>query len=267
MVVFLLHEANDANRLSSHGDISSIILYAIQTRPTDPRTASRRPPPALSPAGVPGDEHRRHLAEAGISSKETLYRHYANKEALFVDVLSHLTLEQPGFSEKCAALPMPQDLPQLGQALTQLSREILSMMSQPGYLPLVRMIIAEAPRFPQQGTLFFSTVTQRGLAIMTALLRAAREQQFIADMHARRCGAHVALQMRILPFSFFAYNFFIHPILCDSLDTNMVDKYSQLVDYSWFSVHRCSNGGYVWISQTHTRNLSRFSISMGCSIG
>ena len=39
------------------------------------------------------------LAEAGISSKETLYRHYANKEALFVDVLSHLTMEQPGFSE------------------------------------------------------------------------------------------------------------------------------------------------------------------------
>src|SRR6266516_2741413 len=86
------------------------------------------------------------LAEADISSKETLYRHYANKEALFVDVLSHLTMEQPG------------------------------------YLPLVRMIIAEAPRFPQLGTLFFSTVTQRGLAIMTALLQAAREQQIIADI-------------------------------------------------------------------------------------
>ena len=83
------------------------------------------------------------LAEAGISSKETLYRHYANKEALFVDVLSHLTLEQPGFSEKLAALPTPHDLPSLQQALTMLAREILSMMSQPGYLPLVRMIIAE----------------------------------------------------------------------------------------------------------------------------
>src|SRR5713226_8482470 len=47
------------------------------------------------------------LAEAGISSKETLYRHYANKEALFVDVLSHLTMEQSGFSEKLAALPSP----------------------------------------------------------------------------------------------------------------------------------------------------------------
>ena len=122
------------------------------------------------------------LAEAGISSKETLYRHYASKEELFVDVLAHLTMEQPGFSEKLSALPTPHDLLSLRQALTTLAREILSMMSQPGYLPLVRMIIAEAPRFPQLGTLFFSTVTQRGLAIITALLQEAREQQIIADI-------------------------------------------------------------------------------------
>src|SRR5947199_7236206 len=120
------------------------------------------------------------LLEAGVSSKETLYRHYASKEALFVDVLSHLTMEQPGFPEKLAALPTPHDLPSLQQALTMLAREILSMMSQPGYLPLVRMIIADAPRFPQLGTLFFSTVTQRGLAIMTTLLQEAREQKIIA---------------------------------------------------------------------------------------
>jgi AcrR family transcriptional regulator len=122
------------------------------------------------------------LAEAGISSKETLYRHYANKEALFVDVLSHLTMEQPGFSEKLAILPPPHDLPSLQVSLTQLSREILSMMCQPDYLPLVRMIIAETPRFPQLGTLFFSTVTARGLAILTALLQKAREQEITADV-------------------------------------------------------------------------------------
>ncbi len=122
------------------------------------------------------------LVEAGISSKETLYRYYSNKEALFIDVLSHLTMEQPGFSEKLAVLPTPNDLQSLREALLQLSREILSMMYQPGYLPLVRMIIAEAPRFPQLGTLFFSTVTQRGLNIITSLLQAARAQQVIADI-------------------------------------------------------------------------------------
>src|SRR5215813_9806214 len=117
------------------------------------------------------------LAEAGISSKETLYRHYANKEALFVDVLSHLTLEEPAFAEQLARLPAPHDLPSLHQTLTNLSREILSLMCQPDYLSLVRIIIAEAPRFPQLGTLFFSTVPQRGLAMVTKLLKQASAQR------------------------------------------------------------------------------------------
>src|SRR5215470_6160266 len=89
------------------------------------------------------------LVEAGISSKETLYRYYSSKEALFVDVLSHLTMEQPGFAEKLASLPIPENVASLHQALLQFSREIISMVYQPGYLPLVRMIIAESPRFPQ----------------------------------------------------------------------------------------------------------------------
>jgi len=122
------------------------------------------------------------LEEAGISSKETLYRHYANKEALFVDVLSHLTMEQPGFSDKLAALPTPHDLSSLQQGLTYLSCEIVSMISQPGYLSLVRMIITESQRFPQLGSLFFSTVTQRGVSLIIALLQSAREQHLIADI-------------------------------------------------------------------------------------
>jgi AcrR family transcriptional regulator len=122
------------------------------------------------------------LAEAGVSSKETLYRHYANKEALFIDVLSHLTMEQPGLGERLAALPAPHDLPALRQALTQLARELLWMVSQPGYLPLVRMIIAEGPRFPQLATIFYTTVTQRGLGLIRAVLDEARERHLIADI-------------------------------------------------------------------------------------
>lgn len=122
------------------------------------------------------------LAEAGVSSKETLYRHYTGKEELFVDVLEHMIQEQPGFSTWLAELPHPQDLPSLRQALTQLSHEILSIMSQPEYLALVRMIIAESSRFPQLGSLFFSTITQRGLTIIMAMLQAARKQHVVADV-------------------------------------------------------------------------------------
>src|SRR5713101_6283380 len=103
------------------------------------------------------------LAEAGISSKETLYRHYASKEFLFVDVLGNLTLEQPRFSSQLSEMPTPHDLLSLRQILVTLSREILSMMSQPEYLTLLRVIIAEMPRYSQLGLLFYATVPHRGL--------------------------------------------------------------------------------------------------------
>jgi TetR/AcrR family transcriptional repressor of mexJK operon len=117
---------------------------------------------------------------AGVASKETLYRHYPSKEKLFIDVVGHLTMEQPGFSAIVAALPEPRDLPALRQALTTLANEILSLMRQPDYLPLLRILIAETARFPELGPLFFAAVPQRGLAIITSLLRAARDHNVIA---------------------------------------------------------------------------------------
>jgi TetR/AcrR family transcriptional repressor of mexJK operon len=122
------------------------------------------------------------LAEAGFSSKETLYRYYASKEDLFVDVLGHLTLSQPRISSKLSALPATHDLPSLSEALATVAREILSIMIQPEYLALLRIIIAETPRFPQLGPLFRATVPERGLFILTNLLQQAREQDIIADV-------------------------------------------------------------------------------------
>src|SRR5690242_5168319 len=84
------------------------------------------------------------LAEAGIASKETLYRYYASKEELFTAVLER--------------------------------------MSQPEYLALLRITMAEAPRFPQLGPLFVSTVPQRGLALVTTLLQEARARKIITDI-------------------------------------------------------------------------------------
>jgi TetR/AcrR family transcriptional repressor of mexJK operon len=122
------------------------------------------------------------MAEAGIASKETLYRHYASKEELFVDVLGHLTLEQPRPSSVIAHLPAINDLQALRVALSTIAREILSIMIQPEYLALLRMIIAETPRFPQLGTLFRANVPQRALNYFMALLQQAREQGIIAGV-------------------------------------------------------------------------------------
>lgn len=122
------------------------------------------------------------LAEAGIASKETLYRHYASKEELFADVLRQVTLEQPHFAAQLSQLPPIHDLAALRQSLTILSRELLSLMIQPEYQALVRMIVTEMPRFPQLGQLYRASVPEHALVVLTMLLRQASEHNLIADI-------------------------------------------------------------------------------------
>lgn len=122
------------------------------------------------------------LAEAGISSKETLYRYYASKEELFAAVMSQLTVDELGFAGWREELPKPHDLAALRQVLIILAREVLTRMSQPEYLALLRIIIAETPRFPQLGPLFVSTIPQRGIATVKTLLGEARAREIIADV-------------------------------------------------------------------------------------
>ncbi|WP_371865759.1 TetR/AcrR family transcriptional regulator C-terminal domain-containing protein [Dictyobacter kobayashii] len=81
-----------------------------------------------------------------------------------------------------AELPGPRDLQTLRVALTMVAREILSVMMQPEYLALLRIIMAETPRFPQIGQLFKAAVPERGLTILATLLQQAREHKIVAEI-------------------------------------------------------------------------------------
>src|ERR1700712_3909810 len=91
------------------------------------------------------------MAAAGIASKETLYRYYPGKEELFLDVLRSLTVERPHFPQLTENTPGPATIEELETLLKTAIREILATMFQPEYLAVIRIIIAELPRFPQLG--------------------------------------------------------------------------------------------------------------------
>jgi TetR/AcrR family transcriptional repressor of mexJK operon len=107
--------------------------------------------------------------EAGVS-KETLYRYYDSKEDLFADVLQQMTLEQIPQAD-VESLPGLEDRESLRLALLQLVQKLVAVMMQPAYLGLLRIIVAETPRFPQLGALFRVTVPEQSLASLTALFR------------------------------------------------------------------------------------------------
>ncbi|GHO94979.1 TetR family transcriptional regulator [Reticulibacter mediterranei] len=121
-------------------------------------------------------------AEAGVS-KQTLYSYYTNKEDLFADVLQQLTLNNP-HNQLLAIDHMPdlKDHDALRAALMTLAQEIATIMMQPEYLALLRVIIAETPRFPQLATRFRTTVPERSLAYIAALLKQAQEEGLITHI-------------------------------------------------------------------------------------
>jgi TetR/AcrR family transcriptional regulator, mexJK operon transcriptional repressor len=130
-------------------------------------------------AGFEGASMDAIALEARVS-KQTLYRYYQNKETLFVAVLSQLALQHLSERPWLSLRNTPMDsLPTLERALTRWAQEMIQQLMQPGYLGLLRLLIAELPRFPQLGALFTQAIPQQGGAYLKDLLMSAREQGII----------------------------------------------------------------------------------------
>lgn len=109
-------------------------------------------------------------AEAGVS-KQTLYRYYASKDRLFVDVLTGLTV---GRVEARVSELMPAtrlDRPRAEKVLETLGFRLVAMLLDPTYLALLRVVIAEADEFPELGRHFHEIVIPRGSAALGNILR------------------------------------------------------------------------------------------------
>ncbi len=119
-------------------------------------------------------------AAAGVS-KQTLYRYYETKAALFADVLGQLIAE-PG--------PLLKDPPtgsrlrtkaNLKTLLTSLSQDYLARILEPRQVALLRVVIAEGSRFPELTESFRSTLPAVGGAIFIDALERGRAAGLIAD--------------------------------------------------------------------------------------
>jgi AcrR family transcriptional regulator len=123
--------------------------------------------------------------EAGVS-KETLYRYYPGKDAIFADVLGRLTADRPHDSPLAVLESAdPASIEELRLVLTTVAERISAFMFQPDYLALVRVTVAEEPRFPELGALFRKRVAERVRTEVEELFRQAHERGLIERSDAR----------------------------------------------------------------------------------
>ncbi len=133
---------------------------------------------------------------AGVS-KPTLYRYYENKEALFADILRDLTRKRIWSDLPTATLESGvRSRAGLTSVLTAIAQSVIHQLLDPTYVGLLRVLIAEIPRFPHLADLFRAAVLGEGPHVLSSVLQ-------------RACAAGVVT----LPHPEVAARLFIGPLL------------------------------------------------------
>ena len=90
------------------------------------------------------------IAEAAGASKETLYRHFENKEQMFAEIISRKTRQISGPDAPMARGGRPEAV------LTALGTNLLTAIVTGEASCLFRIVVAEATRSPELGNLFYA---------------------------------------------------------------------------------------------------------------
>jgi AcrR family transcriptional regulator len=117
---------------------------------------------------------------AGVS-KQTLYRYYETKAALFADVLGQLIAEPAPIVKDLSNGSHLRTRANLKTLLTGLSQDYLARILEARQLALLRVVIAEGSRFPELTESFRSTLPAVGGAIFVAALERGRAAGLIAN--------------------------------------------------------------------------------------
>ena len=117
---------------------------------------------------------------AGVS-KQTVYKHFADKESLFSEIVTSAVDEagDPVFAEVLRL----EDTGDLEADLRGFARRLLERVMQPRILQLRRLVIGEAGRFPELGRTFYDQGPRRTIAALATVFErlAARGALHVGD--------------------------------------------------------------------------------------
>jgi TetR/AcrR family transcriptional repressor of mexJK operon len=113
------------------------------------------------------------VAATAAVSKQTVYKHFSDKETLFREVVSNVVRAREG-GIGADFLLKPEGT--IGELLQSFGRTFLKGVMQPEVLKLRRLVIGEVGRFPEIGHVFYDlgpkrAAEQLGLALHEAAIR------------------------------------------------------------------------------------------------
>jgi AcrR family transcriptional regulator len=104
------------------------------------------------------------IAARAAVSKQTVYKHFADKGQLFQEIVTN-TVDEASDPVQAEVRSL-QDSGDLEADLRDLARRQLAKVMQPRLLALRRLVIAEAGRFPELGRVFYERGPGRTMAAL-----------------------------------------------------------------------------------------------------
>jgi len=118
------------------------------------------------------------VAALAAVSKPTVYKHFADKERLFYELV--LATTDPMSDLVGLIAEAFTDAHDLERDLRAFARRFSSALMQPDVLRLRRLVIANAERFPEMGRAWYGHGFERALAALANQFKRLTEQQLLA---------------------------------------------------------------------------------------
>ena len=130
------------------------------------------------------------IAETAGVSKRTVYNNFADKDALFREVVMAATVIADAFvADAAAELADPEDLPAV---LFTLARRLAEGATDPRAVQLRRLLIGEAHRFPDLAAEYYRLAPGRVMATLAAALEALAAAGRLQVTDPDRAAEHLA---------------------------------------------------------------------------
>jgi TetR/AcrR family transcriptional regulator, mexJK operon transcriptional repressor len=128
------------------------------------------------------------IAARAAVSKQTVYKHFADKQRLFFEIVTTAVDEvsDPNYEEVLSL----KDSGDLAADLRDLALRQLARVMQPRLLQLRRLVIGEASRFPELGRTFYLRGPGRTIEALTAAFEQLRERGLLRLDDAGLAAAH-----------------------------------------------------------------------------
>ena len=140
-------------------------------------------------------------ADAAVS-KQTVYKHFEDKEQLFREIVLGVTANSEAIIAEFSSVLSRDEIHSVADVktvLTDLARRYIDGVLHPNVLSLRRLIIAEAERFPDLARTYYDQAPSRGIDVIADALRSYEQRGLLATTDTRLAAAHLAYLVLGIP--------------------------------------------------------------------